>query len=493
MSAQADVLATEHNDVVLVKTDKPSPFDQFYIVKHGKVNLENCADLPILKVKLASQIHSLNEKTELAWVRHPLAFFSEFTPEQITENWIGKFQFQAEDIVHNISGLRTPQIGALHAISAEFSRSTNIEPCTVVLPTGTGKTETMLSTTIYHRCQTVLVLVPSNSLRDQIGDKFKTLGCLPELGVVAGDILFPAVTKIKRGIKSVSEAKELLSKSNVVIATPQILNSKFSTPEVLTTICESCSHLFVDEAHHISAQKWSEIRDKFKGKRVVQFTATPFRNDTQSLGARIIYNYTMSEAQQAGYFTSVQLEPVEEYFENNMDKAIAEKALTILTQDRKNGFDHLMMARTKTKERAQAVYALYRKLAPELNPVLVYSTLSKTEQNRRLNELKSKKAKIVVCVDMLGEGYDLPNLKIAAIHDHHKSLAITLQFIGRFTRVSSKENLGTASAVVNIADPGIEGALQKLYAIDADWDAVLRRLSENQIEREVRLQVWCSE
>ncbi|WP_346763412.1 hypothetical protein [Escherichia sp. E4694] len=42
---------------------------------------------------------------------------------------------------------------------------------------------------------------------------------------------------------------------------------------------------------------------------------------------------------------------------------------------------------------------------------------------------------------MLGEGYDLPNLKIAALHDHHKSLAVTLQFIGRFTRVNkAKKN-----------------------------------------------------
>lgn len=488
MSVTADVSLTEHNDIVSVKTDRQSPFDQLYIVKNGQVNLDSCDDLPVLKVKVPSQINSLNEETELVWIRHPLKPIDECTPEQITENWIGKFRFKTEEIEHGISGLRTPQIGALHAISAEFSRSTNIEPCTVVLPTGTGKTETMLSTTIYHRCHKVLVLVPSNSLRDQVGDKFKTLGCLPELGVIDDDILFPAVTKIKRRIKTATEARELLAKSNVLIATPQILTSKYSSPDVLDTICRECSHLFVDEAHHISAQKWSEIRDKFKGKRVVQFTATPFRNDTQSLGARIIYNYTMSEAQQAGYFTSVELQPVEEYFENQMDTAIAEKALSILRQDWEKGYDHLMMARTKTKERAQAVYALYRKLAPELNPILVYSTLSKKEQNHRLEALKNKAAKIVVCVDMLGEGYDLPNLKIAAIHDHHKSLAITLQFIGRFTRVSNKENLGTASAVVNIADPGIEGALQKLYAIDADWDAVLRRLSENQIEREVRLQ-----
>ena len=40
----------------------------------------------------------------------------------------------------------------------------------------------------------------------------------------------------------------------------------------------------------------------------------------------------------------------------------------------------------------------------------------------------------MVCVDMLGEGFDLPALKVAAIHDPHKSLGVTLQFVGRFAR-----------------------------------------------------------
>lgn len=49
---------------------------------------------------------------------------------------------------------------------------------------------------------------------------------------------------------------------------------------------------------------------------------------------------------------------------------------------------------------------------------------------------------------MLGEGFDLPELKIAAFHDVRKSLPITLQLIGRFTRYRS--DLSTAKAVVNI-------------------------------------------
>lgn len=487
INAEVSVASTNNAGVLIATSNVGIYLDCFLLVKSNKCDIEAYPELPVLKVKNPTEFDSISSETTLVWFRSPAEFSPETLPNEIAKSWGNKFSFKEEDQELQIHGLRTPQVGALHAISAEFSKS-NIEPCTVVLPTGTGKTETMLSTAVYHRCRKVLVLVPSNSLRDQIGEKFKTLGCLKELGVVEHGTLYPAVTKIKHGIKSRDDAKRILDNSNIIIATPQILNSKYSKTGVLDALCEGCDYLFVDEAHHISAKKWNEIKEKFDGKRVLQFTATPFRNDTESLGAKIIYNYTMGEAQKAGYFTSVQLEPVEEYFQEQMDTSIAKKALALLKKDISDGFDHLMMARVRIKARALDVYNLYKRLAPELNPILVHSDLSKTEQNKRLDMLKAKTSKLVVCVDMLGEGYDLPNLKVAAIHDHHKSLAITLQFIGRFTRVSNKENLDVAKVVVNIADPGVEGALQKLYALGADWDVVLRRLSENQIEREVRLQ-----
>ncbi|HUZ59245.1 MAG TPA: hypothetical protein VMU83_10720 [Hanamia sp.] len=61
-----------------------------------------------------------------------------------------------------------------------------------------------------------------------------------------------------------------------------------------------------------------------------------------------------------------------------------------------------------------------------------------------------------VCVDMLGEGFDLPNLKIAAFHNIRKSLPITIQLAGRFTRTKFDENLGVASIVVNLKDADVK-------------------------------------
>ena len=60
---------------------------------------------------------------------------------------------------------------------------------------------------------------------------------------------------------------------------------------------------------------------------------------------------------------------------------------------------------------------------------------------------------------MLGEGYDFPNLKIAAVHATHKSLASTLQFIGRFARTNA-EKIGKAKFIaVNDEELEIENNL----------------------------------
>ena len=90
----------------------------------------------------------------------------------------GSFVFAAES--ETAKGLRTPQLGALHAILA-YRSTEDPEPITVVMPTGTGKTETMLATYAHSPTRT-LVIVPTDALRTQTARKFATLGILPEVG-----------------------------------------------------------------------------------------------------------------------------------------------------------------------------------------------------------------------------------------------------------------------------------------------------------------------
>lgn len=105
-----------------------------------------------------------------------------------------------------------------------------------------------------------------------------------------------------------------------------------------------------------------------------------------------------------------------------------------------------------------------------------------------LAEIVEKKYKIIVCVDMLGEGFDLPELKIAAIHDQHRSPAVTLQFIGRLTRVD--DTLGDAKFVSNIANQKVDYQMAVLYKESADWSAVIRDVSQDKIAREIEKETF---
>jgi putative DNA primase/helicase len=59
---------------------------------------------------------------------------------------------------------------------------------------------------------------------------------------------------------------------------------------------------------------------------------------------------------------------------------------------------------------------------------------------RIVAKLRNDELHGIVCVNMFGEGFNLPNLKIAAVHSPHKSLAVTLQFIGRFARAGQTDS-----------------------------------------------------
>ena len=90
------------------------------------------------------------------------------TPNKIVESWKGLFRFKKGIGEHQ--GLRSPQIGALHALLAHAEEGD--ESAIVVMPTGTGKTETMLAFLIANTCQKVFVIVPSDALRTQTYRKF---------------------------------------------------------------------------------------------------------------------------------------------------------------------------------------------------------------------------------------------------------------------------------------------------------------------------------
>ncbi len=417
------------------------------------------------------------------WLKHPENI--SHTNDEIINSWKGKFNFKEEDVNNDINGLRVPQISALYASLSHLKVSD--KSGVIVMPTGTGKTETMLSLLIANGCKKIIVTVPSDALRTQIFNKFQSLGLLKQFGIIEKSVLYPRVGILRQKFSDINELEEFFENSNVIITSMNIVAT--SPIEQQNKIAELCSHIFIDEAHHIKAKSWDTFRKRFEEHKVLMFTATPFRNDQKRLDGKIIFNFPLAKAQEQGYFKKIDFIPVREYDSEQADILIAEKAIERLKLDINNGYNHILMARCSTKSRAESIFKIYESHS-ELNPVLIHSDT--TDKKSVLEDIVSKKHQIIVAVDMLGEGFDLPELKVAAFHDIRKSLPITLQFAGRFTRTKYDEELGNASFIANLADINVKNELAELYAQDADWNLLLSSLSTGEIDDEIAYEEFIS-
>lgn len=398
------------------------------------------------------------------------------TPDQVLASLEGRFQFVEESTDGGHPGLRKPQLGAVHAVLGYWTTGA-IDPATVVMPTGTGKTETMVALFAVRRPERLLVVVPSDALRTQIARKFEGLGVLQECGVIATDALRPVVGQIHRRFSSADAARDFAAACNVVVTTPNALFPA-RAPDISEALLASCSHLFVDEAHHVEARTWRQIRDAFDGRPVLQFTATPFREDGRRLAGRQVYRFPLRLAQEQGYFAPIEYRSVIDLVDQ--DRALAEHAVERLRADVADDKDHVLMARVATIKRAEELQQLYTDVAGDLGPVFLHSNMAARDRKAALEALDTRASRIIVCVDMLGEGFDLPALKVAAIHDPHKSLGVTLQFVGRFARVAG-EDIGDAAVFVGRPDLDFDHNLRRLFAEDADWNRIISDLSEDAV------------
>ncbi|MCA1063724.1 DEAD/DEAH box helicase family protein [Rossellomorea sp. AcN35-11] len=406
-----------------------------------------------------------------------------FNQEEIINSWKMSYHERVSRNKDEI-GLRLPQFGALSAIRAHWATSSS--PATIVLPTGTGKSETMYATIISERIASTLIIVPSNLLREQIFEGARHFGILPKLNMISDELIYPTtfLYKSKVGNEDEKTLINAIEDANIVVSTPGMIKNMPSA--VLDTLIEKVEVVIFDEAHHLAAPDWSTVRERFLGKKILQFTATPYRNDGKKVDGKIIFNYGLSLAQKSGYFKPIDFYPIQEFDERKSDEEIARIAIQKLSEDLNQDLEHVLLARASSRKRADELYEKIYSQYKEYNPVVIHTGIGLSQRKKYLQQVKDGIAKIVVCVDMFGEGIDIPTLKIAAIHDKYKSLPITLQFIGRFARTSGNK-LGNAKLITNVAMDDLKEAIEELYQQDADWNQLLNIHSNKAIDREVEL------
>ncbi|EOI57546.1 DEAD/DEAH box helicase [Enterococcus gilvus] len=377
-------------------------------------------------------------------------------------------------------GLRNAQIGAVHALGAYFT--TKKEPVLLSMPTGTGKTAVIMMSPYLLGVSKVLVITPTVLVRSQIAQNFSVLKDLKKIGVFEQEVEPPETYELKH--KYTDDLKENIEKADVVVSTPGCALPLSENQEINKTF----DLVIIDEAHHEPAKTWREVLANISDAKHVLFTATPFRRDKKEIKANHIYNYPLSQAYKDGVFGSINFIPVEIKANEDKDITLAKKGEEIFFRDKASGLEHAMMVRCKSKKEAIRLFKLYEDNTV-LNLKIVNSSKSRQEVLKIIDQLENQEINGVICVDMMAEGFDFPNLKIAVIHDPHKSLATTLQFIGRFARTNQEKLIGEASFIaVNDEQFALEN--KRLFSTDSIWQEIIIDLSEERINQDIESQEY---
>ena len=355
--------------------------------------------------------------------------------------------------------LREPQIEG-HARTIEHFTASN-DHAILQIPVGCGKTGLMSILPFGMYCGRTLIIVPNLEIRR---------GVARELDVSSQDC-FWRKTNVLDDFSDGPFRAELDSDANI----HDCRDAHF----VITNIHQLASRadrwlprfednffdlILVDEAHHNAADSWQRVFDRFPDAKVVSLTATPFRSDGREVEGISIYRYPFARAMRLGYIKQLRVAnaaPTEIQFEFQGDnhqhslqevlelreeawfrqgialsrrtnETIVDASLGLLDRLRESGRHHQVVAAACSINHARDVAALYRERGYAAE--VISSDMRQEDRAAILQRLRSNTLDCIVQVNILGEGFDWPQLSVAAIFRPFRSLSPYVQFVGRVMR-----------------------------------------------------------
>jgi superfamily II DNA or RNA helicase len=344
------------------------------------------------------------------------------------------------------------------------------------MPTGSGKTALMMMLSFLLKAERVIIVTPSVALRGQTAMKFSSVEDLKSAGAYPRTLPGPKVHDHQGQLTSGHAWASLLD-YDVIVATPHTTSPGFEDiPGPPVGLFGPETLVFFDEAHHSRARTWQALIDAFSGTRILLLTATPFRNDNRRLLAKLVYHYPMGKALASGIYSPIAYHAVEVDNSKGKDQELCKTAVRIYRKNQKQHPGARMLIRAEGVIKSAELLDLYRNAGLKVEEVNYKQTLQ--DNNAALQRLREGSLDGVVCIDQIGEGLDIPSLKVAVLHKPRQSFPATVQFIGRICREAS-DDIGTPHLIACPDD--VRGPLQKLYTHDRSWHVFVPKLIEKLI------------
>lgn len=361
------------------------------------------------------------------------------------------------------ASLREPQIEGYFAIRKHFAESK--EPCYVQLPVGCGKTGLMGLTPFGIAKGRVLIIAPNLTIRENIRRELNVSN--PSCFYGKRGVFVPKNGPYLSELKTGANIHDCDAAHIVVANIQQFSGARNKWYEALPS--DYFDMILVDEGHHNVAETWTRLFEYFAGAKVVSFTATPMRSDGQVVSGECVYRFGYARSMIMGFISQIDalfVKPTEltftvegetktlgideimkmrdkDWFSRGVatseecNRSIVNASVQQLHHVRTLGSPRQLIAVACSIRHATQVAALYREHG--LKVEVLHSQLKDEERERIEATLRSGVTDVVVQVNILGEGYDLPTLSVAAVFRPYRSLSPYVQFVGRILRLAQPD------------------------------------------------------
>ena len=214
--------------------------------------------------------------------------------------------------------------------------------------------------------------------------------------------------------------------------------------------------VIVDEAHHAPADGYAQLIGDLGSQFLLGLTATPWRGDDRQLEdvfGRVAYSLNIVEGMQKGYLADVDYRMLVDSLNWDWISSELPEKITIRDLNRRLFIPELEEAvigkiRKHLEEIDDPRCVIFCKSIQHANRVgtqlhaegwptrVVHSQLDRFDTTRAIREFRSGTVPIVVAVDILNEGIDIPAVNLVVFSRVTHSRRIFVQQLGRGLRLS---------------------------------------------------------
>lgn len=217
--------------------------------------------------------------------------------------------------------------------------------------------------------------------------------------------------------------------------------------------------IVVDECHHAPSESFNYLIQSLSPRYLLGVTATPWRGDGKSLRPLFgdpVFSMDVVEGMQAGYLSRVDYQMMIDGIDWEEIRRLSLQGLTVkdlnttlYVPERDLGMietvaevvENTVNARTlvfcRSIEHAERLQAFFRQF--DISAGVLHSGLHRSEKFRTLSNFRIGGIRVLISIEMLNEGIDIPEVNIVVFARVTHSRRIFLQQLGRGLRLSNNK------------------------------------------------------